>query len=78
MRRISDWNIQNSVMQTDSEIRAEGMAALVATLGAVEAERFIASLSRERFDYTEWRRRHLPQMSVAELSDRASQATKAA
>ncbi len=68
-------------MKTDSEIRAEGMAALVAALvaalGAVEAERFIASLSRERFDYTEWRRRHLPQMSVTELSEQASQATKA-
>ena len=65
-------------MKTDSEIRAKGMAALEAALGAVDAERFIASLSRERFDYTEWRRRHLPQMSVAELSERASQATKAA
>jgi hypothetical protein len=65
-------------MKTDSAIRAEGMAALVAALGAVEAERFIASLSRERFDYTEWRRRHLPQMSVAELSELASQKTKAA
>ena len=65
-------------MKTDSEIRAEGMAALVAALGPVEAERFIASLSRERFDYTEWRRRHLPQMSVTELSERASGASKAA
>ena len=78
MRRISDWNIQNSVMKTDSEIRVEGMAALVAALGAVEAERFIASLSRERFDYTDWRRRHLPHMSVAELSERASGASEAA
>ncbi len=59
-------------MKTDSEIRAEGMAALVAALGSVEAERFVASLSRERFDYTEWRRRHLPQLSVAELSEQAS------
>lgn len=65
-------------MKTDSEIRAEGMAGLVAALGAVEAERFIASLSCERFDYTEWRRRHLSQMSVTELSERASQAIKAA
>ena len=65
-------------MKTDSEIRAEGMAALVAPLGVVDAERFIASLSRERFDYTEWRRRHLPQMSVTELSERASQATNVA
>ena len=54
------------------------MAALVAALGEVEAERFIASLSRERFDYTEWRRRHLPQMSVTELSEQASRAPKAA
>jgi len=65
-------------MKTDSEIRAEGMAALVAALGSVEAERFVASLSRERFDYTEWRRRHLPQLSVAELSVRASHASKGA
>ncbi len=59
-------------MKTDSEIRAEGMAALVSALGAVEAERFVASLSRERFDYTEWRRTHLPQMGFTELSKRAS------
>ena len=39
-------------MKTDSEIRAEGMAILVSALGVVDAERFIASLSRERFDYT--------------------------
>ena len=64
-------------MKTDSEIRAEGMAILVSALGVVDAERFIASRSRERFDYTEWRRRHLPQMSVTELSERASQATNA-
>ena len=59
-------------MKTDSEIRAEGMAALVAALGSVEAERFIASLSRERFDYTEWPRQPLPQMRVAALGERAS------
>ena len=64
-------------MKTDSEVRAEGMAALVAALGLVEAAHFVASLSRERFDYTEWRRRHLPQMNVAELSEQASHATKA-
>jgi hypothetical protein len=59
-------------MKTDSEIRADGMSALIAALGAVEAERFVASLSRERFDYTAWRRAHLPVLSVAELSARAS------
>jgi hypothetical protein len=59
-------------MKTDSEIRADGMSALIAALGPVEAERFIASLSRERFDYTAWRRVHLPKLNVAELSARAS------
>ena len=65
-------------MKTDSEIRAEGMAALEAALAAGEAGFFIPPLSRERLNYTEWRRRYLPQMSVAELSERASQATEAA
>ena len=59
-------------MRTDSELRAEGMSALTNALGLVEAERFIASLSRESFDYTEWRRTHLPQMSVAQISAAAS------
>ncbi len=60
-------------MKTDSEISAERMAALVAALGAVDAHRFIPSLSRERVDYTERRRTHVPQMSVTEMSDGASQ-----
>ena len=47
-------------MKTDSEIRAEGMAALVAALGADEAERFVASLSRERFDGNQRGQRRLP------------------
>ena len=59
-------------MRTDSELRAEGMSALTNALGLVEAERFIASLSRESFDYTEWRRTRLPKMSVAQISAAAS------
>ena len=59
-------------MRTDSELRAEGMSALTNALGLVEAERFIASLSRESFDYTEWRRTRLLQMSVAQISAAAS------
>ena len=55
-------------MRTDSELRAEGMSARINARGLVEAERFIASLSRESFDYTEWRRTHLPRMSVAQIS----------
>ena len=55
-------------MRTDTEIRQEGMKALIQFLGMVDAERFVATLSRERFDYTEWRKTHLPEMDVEALS----------
>ena len=55
-------------MRTDTEIRQEGMKALIQFLGMVDAERFVATLSRERFDYTEWRKTHLPEMDMEALS----------
>lgn len=47
------------------------MNALIDALGTVEAERFIASVSRDRFDYTEWRRAGLPAMPIEQLSSLA-------
>ncbi len=47
------------------------MNALIDALGTVEAERFIASVSRDRFDYTEWRRTGLPAMPLEQLSSQA-------
>ncbi len=41
-------------MRTDTLIRHDGMQALRERLGLVEAERFIALVRREPFDYTEW------------------------
>lgn len=55
-------------MKTDTEIRIAGMNALIGALGLVEAERFMMAVSRERFDYTEWRRHGLPVMSLGELA----------
>jgi len=43
-------------MKTDNVIRLEAMRALVFTLGAVDAERFICMIKRDSFDYTEWQR----------------------
>ncbi len=40
---------------TDTEIKLNGMKALVDNLGLVEAERFIVLIQREPFDYTKWR-----------------------
>lgn len=59
-------------MRTDAEIRLAGMNALIDVLGLVEAERFIAGVSRDRFDYTEWRRQGLPQMNLEELAKDAN------
>lgn len=51
---------------TDSEIRVNGLSALIAALDEVQAERFISLILREPFDYTEWKRKLWlePEMSV--------------
>lgn len=55
-------------MKTETEIRMEGMRALIGTLGLIEAERFLIAVSRDRFDYTEWRRHNLNQLSVEQFA----------
>ena len=55
-------------MKTEAEIRVAGMNALIGALGLVEAERFLMAVSRERFDYTEWRRQGLPDFPLDELA----------
>ena len=59
-------------MRTDAEIRWAGMNALIDVLGLVEAERFIAAISRDRLDYTEWRRTNLPSMTLDDLAVQAN------
>lgn len=60
-------------MKTDAEIRQEGMRALIQSLGPVEAERFVASISKDRFDYTVWRRNGLIHVDVESLSTKAAE-----
>ena len=55
-------------MKTETEIRMDGMNALIQALGLVEAERFLMVISRERFNYTEWRRTGLPDLPIEELA----------
>lgn len=55
-------------MKTETEIRMTGMNALIQALGLVEAERFLMAISRERFNYTEWRRTGLPDLPIEELT----------
>ena len=58
-------------MRTDTEIRVQGLRALVDALGIVEAEKFISLILREPFDYKEWQRNLWPDRSVAEISNAA-------
>ena len=53
---------------TDTEIRVKGITALSASLGSVEAERFIALILREPFDYTRWQRTLFEDQSVDAIS----------
>jgi len=61
------------MIMTDTEIRVKGIAALSSTLGSVEAERFIALILREPFDYTRWQRNLFKDKSIAEISNAAMQ-----
>ena len=55
-------------MRTEAEIRMQGMQVLISALGLVEAERFMVAISRDRFDYTDWRRHGLPSMPIEVLA----------
>ncbi|MDR3075931.1 MAG: hypothetical protein LBU26_01420 [Synergistaceae bacterium] len=55
-------------MLADATLRREGMKVLQERFGLVEAERFVALMNRESFDYTEWRRDLFDGMSVREIS----------
>ncbi len=56
---------------TDTEIKLKGLQTLTDNLGDVEAERFIALIQREPFDYTKWRKELDEELSVEEISKKA-------
>ena len=58
-------------MITDTEIRMKGLQVLTKYLGDIEAERFIALIQREPFDYTQWRQSLDTDDSIEDLSKKA-------
>ncbi len=58
-------------MITDTEIRLKGLQALTASLGDIEAERFISIILREPFDYTKWRQSIDDDLPIDEISRKA-------
>jgi hypothetical protein len=55
-------------MITDTEIKIKGIQILSQYLGNVEAERFIALIQREHFDYTKWHQQQDEPLSIEEIS----------
>jgi hypothetical protein len=58
-------------MITDTEIRAKGLRVLAQYLGDIEAERFVALIQRQPFDYTSWRQTMDEDLSLDEISRQA-------
>jgi len=63
-------------MKTDLIVRLEAMEALIATLGIVDAERFISMVKRDTFDYTEWQRKLWSDKSIEEIHALATEHEK--
>ena len=60
-------------MRTDNVLRLDAMDALIAALGAVDAERFISMVKRDTFDYTEWQRKLWDGKSIEEIHAAATE-----
>jgi len=63
-------------MKTDTVVRLEAIDVLIATLGMVDAERFISMVKRDTFDYTEWQREHWGDKSIEEIHASATEHEK--
>lgn len=60
-----------ATIRVDAELKVSGFEVLSRHLGLVEAERFIALIQREKFDYTQWRQNIFAELSGEEISHQA-------
>ncbi|HRB29332.1 MAG TPA: hypothetical protein PK517_04080 [Nitrosomonas sp.] len=68
---VSQYLIESIKMISDTEIKIKGIQILSRYLGDVEAERFIALIQQEPFDYTKWRHKLEEPLSLEEISRNA-------
>jgi hypothetical protein len=54
-------------VQTDEQLRREAVRVLTEKLGPVGALRFLASVSREPFNYQRWRKKYFARYDLEEL-----------
>ncbi len=62
---------------SDVELKRKGLTLLIDHLGEVDAEKFIALINKETFDYTEWQKDLLTDVDIKSLSTKAMQLRKA-
>ena len=63
-------------MVTDAEIKEQGIEVLIDKLGEIQAERFIALIRRESFDYTKWQKKLWMDKTIEEISSSAMKLRK--
>lgn len=63
-------------MNSTVELMDAGFACLVEKLGIVDAERFVAMIKRDSFDYTLWRREYFDKMDLDQVSEEAAAYSK--
>ena len=63
-------------MDNTIEIMDAGFACLVEKLGVVNAERFIALIKRDSFDYTVWQREYFDKMKPGQILEEAAKYEK--
>lgn len=54
------------------EILNRGMKCLIEQMGIVEAEHFVSTIIREKFDYTKWQRQYFDAKTSEEISIEAA------
>ena len=58
------------------EIVDRGMKLLLEAMGAIETEKFISAIIREKFDYTEWRKNFFDDIDAKEFNKQAANYAK--
>ncbi|MDR2761819.1 MAG: hypothetical protein LBB88_04385 [Planctomycetaceae bacterium] len=58
--------------QSETALREEAMNILIKHLGALNTERFINSILKDQFDYTEWQRNLWNDKTIEEIHQEAT------
>jgi hypothetical protein len=58
--------------QSESALRAEAMNVLIKHLGVLNTERFINSILKDQFDYTEWQHNLWNDKTIEEIHQEAA------